>query len=215
VIALIDGFALGGGNELAMSAHYRIVTENAAIGQPEVKLGIFPGYGGMQRLPRLVGPARAAEICLNGEPIGGRAALSMGLADEFAPSATALLQAFRAARAFVSGKKRLPQRDWDAIALRQQKKLAALLSQPLVERILACEPPVGNRADDLAAARTYAGRIALEAILYGYLAGFKKGLKNDARLFGEIAASPSGQAWIGRFIDKDPAQSSFLSIFPN
>jgi NADPH:quinone reductase-like Zn-dependent oxidoreductase len=60
VIALVDGFALGGGNELAMSCHYRIVTENAQLGQPEVKLGIIPGYGGAQRLPRLIGPCRAA-----------------------------------------------------------------------------------------------------------------------------------------------------------
>jgi hypothetical protein len=71
VVALIDGYALGGGNELAMSAHYRIVTENALMGQPEVKLGIIPGYGGMQRLPRLVGPWRAAELCVNGEPVDG------------------------------------------------------------------------------------------------------------------------------------------------
>ena len=56
VIAVLDGFTLGGGNELAMSAHYRIATENAVIGQPEIKLGIIPGYGGLQRLPRLVGP---------------------------------------------------------------------------------------------------------------------------------------------------------------
>jgi enoyl-CoA hydratase len=61
VVALIDGFALGGGNELAMSAHYRIVTENAQLGQPEIKLGILPGYGGMQRLPRLVGAPESIE----------------------------------------------------------------------------------------------------------------------------------------------------------
>ena len=75
VVALVDGFALGGGNELAMSAHYRIVTENALMGQPEIKLGIMPGYGGMQRLPRLVGPRKALELVLNGEPADGHRAV--------------------------------------------------------------------------------------------------------------------------------------------
>ena len=83
VVAMVDGFALGGGNELAMSAHYRIVTENAQLGQPEIKLGIMPGYGGMQRLPRLVGPRKAAELILNGEPIGGHRAVALGLAELF------------------------------------------------------------------------------------------------------------------------------------
>jgi len=86
VVALIDGFALGGGNELAMSAHYRIVTENAQMGQPEIKLGIMPGYGGIQRLPRLVGPRKAAELVLNGEPVDGRRAVALGLADVVALS---------------------------------------------------------------------------------------------------------------------------------
>src|SRR3989304_4737715 len=78
VIAVVDGFALGGGNELAMSAHYRIVTENASLGQPEVKLGIIPGYGGIQRLPRLVGPAGAAQMSANGEPVDGDGAAGGG-----------------------------------------------------------------------------------------------------------------------------------------
>ena len=109
VIAVIDGFALGGGNELAMSTHYRIVTENASLGQPEVKLGIIPGYGGMQRLPRLVGPARAAELCVNGEPIDGRTAVRLGLSDEFSSSATALKRAFQLAKEFLSKARPIPR----------------------------------------------------------------------------------------------------------
>ena len=62
------------------------MTENAHLGQPEVKLGILPGYGGMQRLPRLVGPRRAAELCVNGEPVDGHTAVSIRLADEFSSS---------------------------------------------------------------------------------------------------------------------------------
>ncbi len=212
VIALLDGFALGGGNELAMSAHYRIVTENTRIGQPEVKLGIIPGYGGMQRLPRLVGPAKAAEMSINGEPIDGREAVSLGLADAFAPAATALLSAFRAAQAVVSGKKKLPVRDWDAIAARQKKRLNGLLSRPEIREMLAFGPPPSAKIGDPAAARAYAARYVLKALEYGYAAGFKKGLRNDARLFGEVAASPTGQEWIRRFIEKDPLQSAFMKL---
>jgi enoyl-CoA hydratase len=116
VIALLDGFTLGGGNELAMSAHYRIATENAVIGQPEIKLGIIPGYGAMQRLPRLVGPRKALEMSVNGEPISAREALRIGLVDEVAPAATALAAAFRAARDFIEGKKKPPRKNWDALA---------------------------------------------------------------------------------------------------
>ena len=212
VIALLDGFVLGGGNELAMSAHYRIVTENTRIGQPEVKLGIIPGYGGMQRLPRLVGPVKAAEMSINGEPIEGREAVSLGLADEFAPAATALLRAFRVAQAMVSGKQKRPRRDWDLIAARQENPLKRLLSRPPIREILALSAPSSADIADPAAARAYAARYVLKALEYGYAAGFKKGLRNDARLFGEIAASPTGQEWIRRFIEKDPLQSAFLRL---
>jgi enoyl-CoA hydratase/carnithine racemase len=212
VIALMDGFALGGGNELAMSAHYRIVTENTRIGQPEVKLGIIPGYGGMQRLPRLVGPVKAAEMSINGEPIDGREAVSAGLADAFVPAAKALLYAFRVAQDVVAGKKKLPARDWDAIAARQQKRLKGLLSRPEIRRMLELDPPPNDRIGDPAAARAYAARYVLKALEYGYAAGFKKGLRNDARLFGEVAASPTGQEWIRRFIEKDPLQSAFMKL---
>jgi len=212
VIALLDGFTLGGGNELAMAAHYRIVTENAVLGQPEIKLGIIPGYGGLQRLPRLVGPLKAAEMSVNGEPIGGREALRLGLADEFAPSSTALLTAYRVAEACISGKKKLPGKDWDAIAGRQAGKMKALMKMPMVQGFLSAPAPGPDATQDLAAAREFAAKYVFKALDYGYKAGFKKGLKHDAKLFGEVAASPSGQEWIRRFIEKDPRQSSFLTI---
>jgi enoyl-CoA hydratase len=212
VIAVLDGFTLGGGNELAMSAHYRIATENAVIGQPEIKLGIIPGYGGLQRLPRLVGPLKAAEMSVNGEPIGGREALRLGLADEFAPSATALLAAYRVAEACISGKKKLPGKNWDAIAVRQAGKMKAVMKMPRVQGLLSSPAPGQDAAPDLAAAREFAAKYVFKALEYGYKTGFKKGLAHDAKLFGEVAASPSGQEWIRRFIDKDPRQSSFLTI---
>ena len=69
LVAAIHGNALGGGNEVAMSCHYRVATPDAVIGQPEVLLGLIPGAGGTQRLPRLAGPAVALEMCTDGKPI--------------------------------------------------------------------------------------------------------------------------------------------------
>jgi enoyl-CoA hydratase len=214
VVALIDGFALGGGNELAMSTHYRIVTENAQLGQPEIKLGIIPGYGGMQRLPRLIGPRKAIELVLNGEPVSGHRAVKLGLADAFCPSATALREAFEVARAMADGKRSVPRRDWDAIAAAQKSELQALLKLPGAAAILATPAPDAKAAADLKLARSYAGRFAFDALQAGYAKGFAAGLENDARLFGAVTSSPSGQYWADRFLSKDPQQSVLLTLFP-
>jgi enoyl-CoA hydratase len=90
VIAAINGFALGGGCELAMACTIRVASENAKLGQPEVKLGIIPGYGGSQRLSRLVGEGRAMELCLTAEPIGAAEALRIGLVNKVVPAGEAL-----------------------------------------------------------------------------------------------------------------------------
>jgi 3-hydroxyacyl-CoA dehydrogenase len=81
VVAAIHGTALGGGLELAMSAHYRVCSPSAWLGQPEVKLGLIPGAGGTQRLPRLAGVAKAVEMCASGEPTSAQEALAVGLVD--------------------------------------------------------------------------------------------------------------------------------------
>jgi len=90
VIALINGFALGGGCELAMACTLRIASETARLGQPEVKLGLIPGYGGTQRLPRLVGQPAALKLLLTGEMITAAEALRIGLIDEVVPAARLL-----------------------------------------------------------------------------------------------------------------------------
>ncbi len=79
VIALVNGFALGGGCELAMACHMRVATANARFGQPEVNLGIIPGYGGTQRLTQLVGKAKSFELSMTGDMIKAPEALSLGL----------------------------------------------------------------------------------------------------------------------------------------
>lgn len=79
IIAVVNGFALGGGCELAMACHIRIATESAKFGQPEVNLGIIPGYGGTQRLTQLVGRGKALELLLTGDMIGAAEAKSLGL----------------------------------------------------------------------------------------------------------------------------------------
>ncbi|MBB5343906.1 enoyl-CoA hydratase/isomerase family protein [Tunturibacter empetritectus] len=86
VIACINGFALGGGCELAMACTIRLASDTARLGQPEVKLGLIPGYGGTQRLPRLVGQPMALKLLLTGEMINATEALRIGLVDEVLPA---------------------------------------------------------------------------------------------------------------------------------
>jgi enoyl-CoA hydratase len=90
VIAAVHGFALGGGCELAMACHIRIATDLAKFGQPEVKLGLIPGYGGTQRLPRLVGPGVAAQLLLTGEIIDAQEACRIGLVNRVVTGAELL-----------------------------------------------------------------------------------------------------------------------------
>lgn len=99
VLAAVHGFALGGGCELAMACHFRIATRAARFGQPEVSLGVVPGYGGTQRLVQLVGKAKALEMLCTGDPIDATEAHRLGLANhvveeqsELLPRASALLQ---------------------------------------------------------------------------------------------------------------------------
>jgi enoyl-CoA hydratase/carnithine racemase len=93
VIACVNGFALGGGCEVAMACTLRLASENAKFGQPEVKLGIIPGYGGTQRLPRLVGKGRALQVLLSGEMISAQEAYRIGLVNEVVPLAELITRA--------------------------------------------------------------------------------------------------------------------------
>ena len=102
VIACINGFALGGGCELALACTIRLASETARLGQPEVKLGLIPGYGGTQRLPRLVGQSMGLKLLLTGEMIGAAEALRIGLVDEVVPPQRLMERAEAVARAIVA-----------------------------------------------------------------------------------------------------------------
>jgi len=93
VIAAVNGFALGGGCETAMACTIRVASENARFGQPEVKLGLIPGGGGTQRLPRLVGKGRALQLILSGETISAQEAYRIGLVNEVVPAADLITRA--------------------------------------------------------------------------------------------------------------------------
>lgn len=97
VIAAVNGFALGGGCELALACDVRIASENARFGQPEVNLGLVPGYGGTQRMPRLLGGGAAMLLCLTGEPIDAAEALRIGLVQRVVPLADLAAEARRIA----------------------------------------------------------------------------------------------------------------------
>jgi enoyl-CoA hydratase/carnithine racemase len=103
VIAAVTGYALGGGCELALTADFRFAAEDARLGQPEILLGIIPGAGGTQRLPRLVGPARAKAMIYSGRFYGAAECLAIGLVDEVHPAGEVYARAAEAAARYARG----------------------------------------------------------------------------------------------------------------
>ncbi|MEE6257499.1 enoyl-CoA hydratase/isomerase family protein [Plantactinospora sonchi] len=103
VVAAITGYALGGGCELALACDWRVVAEDAKLGQPEIRLGIIPGAGGTQRLARLVGPARAKELIMSGRMVDAAEALRIGLADRVVPADQVYAEAVAMVKPYVTG----------------------------------------------------------------------------------------------------------------
>jgi enoyl-CoA hydratase/carnithine racemase len=113
VVAAITGYALGGGLELALCADFRVAGESARVGQPEILLGVIPGAGGTQRLPRLVGPSRAKDIVFTGRFVSAAEALAIGLVDKVVPDADVYQAALELVARYAGG---------PAIALRAAKQ---------------------------------------------------------------------------------------------
>ena len=103
VVAAITGYALGGGCELALACDWRVVADDAKLGQPEIKLGVIPGAGGTQRLARLIGPARAKDLVLSGRMVDAEEALRIGLADRVVPAAEVYETAVALVRPYTEG----------------------------------------------------------------------------------------------------------------
>jgi enoyl-CoA hydratase/carnithine racemase len=102
-IAAITGYALGGGCEVALACDFRIAAEDARLGQPEILLGIIPGAGGTQRLPRLIGPARAKDLIFSGRFVGAEESLRIGLVDQVVPGTEVYAAARKSAERYVGG----------------------------------------------------------------------------------------------------------------
>jgi 3-hydroxyacyl-CoA dehydrogenase len=181
VVAAIHGTALGGGLETALACHYRVAVPSAKCGLPEVKLGILPGAGGTQRLPRLVGPEQALEMVAFGEPIGATAAQTAGIIDELAAEGQLREQAIAFARRLVAENRRLRKvRDLDA-------RVAAARGQP----------EIFARFRN-ANARRFRGFLAPEYCIRCIEAAvnlpFDEGMALELELFQELVSGPQSAA---------------------
>jgi 3-hydroxyacyl-CoA dehydrogenase len=181
VVMAIHGAALGGGMEVAMAGHYRVIAAAAQVGQPEVKLGIIPGAGGTQRLPRLAGVAKAVEMCAFGEPVTAREALALGIVDEIIEGE--LLPGALAFARGVAGKPAPKTRERDA-------------------KLRDTDPAIFERARQQAA-KTRRGQTAplraIEAVEAATRLPFDAALAREAELFDECLYGPQSKALIHAF----------------
>lgn len=181
VVAAIHGTALGGGLETAMSAHYRVIAPSAQVGQPEVKLGLIPGAGGTQRLPRLAGPAKAAEMCAFGEPITAKEAHALGLADSIIEG-DLLTGAIKFARSVADEP---PPKTRERNAKVQQADAGAFAQV----RELARKTKRGQRAP----------LAAVDAVEAATQLPFEQGCQREAELFNECLFATESKALIHIF----------------
>jgi len=181
VVMAIHGQALGGGLEVAMAGHYRVIAPAAQVGQPEVKLGIIPGAGGTQRLPRLAGVAKAVEMCAFGEPIQAREALSLGIVDRIIEG-----DLLTGAAAFAR-----------EIANRPAPK-----TRERREKLAAVDPAifVSTRETVRSAKRGQTAPLAaIQAVEASTKVSFEEGCKVEEKLFNECLFSTQSKAMIHAF----------------
>jgi 3-hydroxyacyl-CoA dehydrogenase len=179
IVAAVHGHALGGGNELAMACHYRVATPDATIGQPEVTLGLIPGAGGTQRLPRLCGVERAVRMCTDGKPVSAREALEHGLIDRLVEGDLVTAAAAYARERAAAGDIR-------------RTRLLSHATADVESGIAACR---AMRASlKASAAVPTAPRAAIDAIEAGLAHGFDAGSARERELFAECVTSVESRA---------------------
>jgi 3-hydroxyacyl-CoA dehydrogenase len=181
VVMAIHGTAFGGGLEVAMAGHYRVMAASAQVGQPEVKLGIIPGAAGTQRLPRLAGVAKALEMCALGQPIGAQEAQALGIADAIIEG-----DLLAGAVAFAREAAQKPHRK----------------TRERGEKLRDVDPEIFDRARQLAA-KTLRGQTAplaaIEAVEAATRLPFDEGCQREAELFGRCLYSSQSKALIHAF----------------
>jgi len=192
-VAAIHGSALGGGLEVAMACHYRIARDDAALGLPEVKLGLLPGAGGTQRLPRLVGLARALRMIVSGTPIGTAEALACGLVDDYFEGEA--LAAGLALAERLLAEQRGPRRTGERRDRLQADDVAGLFAAKRAE--VAQQMP-----------GSFAAQRAIAAIEAATLLPLAEGLKRERALFEECLQSPQRAALVEAFFAERAARKA-------
>lgn len=194
IIAAINGNALGGGLETAMACHYRVAAKGAQVGQPEVQLGLIPGAGGTQRLPRLIGLANALEMITVGKPIDTKKGLSRGVLDEVVPPEKLVETAVAAARKFISSGLKLEER-------RTRNRVWRLPSA--AEQKAVCN---GARFMAMRKAKGYIAPFkAIDAIEQGLSFDIEKDIENEVELFCDCVVSDVAKNLIGIFLNSRSA----------
>jgi 3-hydroxyacyl-CoA dehydrogenase len=180
VVAALHGTALGGGFEVALACHFRVAVPTAQVGLPEVKLGLLPGAGGTQRLPRLVGPEKALRMIVTGDPIGAAEALADGIADEIAEGdLVAAATAF--ARRVVAERRplgRLRDRDDKLAPVRADPRSFDEAAAALTRRVRGREAPAA----------------CVEAVRNAFTLPFDEGLRREGELFRRLVAGDQSKA---------------------
>jgi 3-hydroxyacyl-CoA dehydrogenase/enoyl-CoA hydratase/3-hydroxybutyryl-CoA epimerase len=194
VVAAIHGACLGGGLELALACRWRMASDDrkTQLGLPEVQLGLIPGAGGTQRLPRLVGIATALDLILTGKTVQAKKALKLGLVDEVVPTPILLQQARLRAKELASGKVRRERPAVLDVNALKKGGLGAIQKLALEENRFGRDflfREAKKRVQAKSAGHYPAPERALEAVREGYERGFQRGLEREARLFGELAVT--------------------------
>jgi len=190
VIAAINGNCLGGGMEIAMACHYRIAAQGVQVGQPEVQIGLIPGAGGTQRLPRLVGLPDALQMIITGKGIPAEQGMEKGCIDEIVPHEYLLEKALDAARRFMSGeldhRTRLTRMRTDRLSSPEEKQgIMAFAKQMAAEKAKGYIAPFK----------------AMEAMERGLSDDFETDIKREAELFCDCAVSDIAKNLIGIFLN--------------